>query len=713
MMEKFKELIESGMKLSDVSGINSTIATIESYISDISQQVEEAISNQYDPVAMVMKDTDAIYDEAKITLQRIEELNVTLKKESGIRIVSTEETQKSLMSQMLKSETMISVLHQLCQCHELIEESDELMTELERAEKLSEARDKISTLVNMNCTSKIISVLQEELDAKVFDIFKTVSKWYDHVNIKDRCVTYDDETLTNLDRSAEILNILAKNEIIKIASTFADDFNRCMLVPLIENNLECKFIDNATENTNKITLVECSNPLSACFDEVLNLIMILDDKIIPSDNSFREVFWSKVYGTMVDSLKINCIDKSIPDQLDELKALVEDMIPAVNMFEERLECRELFPQFDRRLSKYISDYYLLFSKKYQERFYTKARNILMSRNEDTVAVSTVLDKPKGTADKPIECSDPCSPLSLTYPETDKILRLPEFQVTNKAVKLSNLVVSILEEATTPDLPQSATVFLCQLARNITEFYQIPSFDPFDIPDSPQKCAQKFCDMWFLAHSIVWKSIELKDKIPTEVTFIDVVYHLRTAGTHLLKLSYDSLIDKIKDLLDQTKRLGAVDTDNQNMIIEMAFVQIIALLNQHTTIWKSVLPKSEYTRLLNLSINTTLELIIQETFSLGDISVKHSACLSTNFKLILEQLEKVRGDSVEHDSHLPTKFKLLSNIMDDSLVKIVDDWESGLLSEFFKANEVQRLARAIFQNTDKNAGLWNRIRGDIV
>lgn len=51
---------------------------------------------------------------------------------------------------------------------------------------------------------------------------------------------------------------------------------------------------------------------------------------------------------------------------------------------------------------------------------------------------------------------------------------------------------------------------------------------------------------------------------------------------------------------------------------------------------------------------------------------------------------------------------LQFILESSLVDITSSWKSGQISQSFKVEEVKRLIRALFQNTDRRANALSAI-----
>ena len=672
-------------------------------MNNLSSQVEDSINSQYTDVAATMSETDALHQKSKQFISEFQLLNGQISKDLEVEVVSTEDTQKALMNRMLKSESMISTLHQLCQCHEMIEAASDSSSLLEEAEKLKVAELKLKALCNLAQAPSVVVDMQDRIQDRLLEIFKLVTDWSSIVTIQNRNVKFSEDAISLLDEKVLVLEVIAKSEITTISELMASNIVKEIVFPTITENKKIVW-----ENTN-VSLIDSSGSRVEGLSEITSFFTKMIKSFLPSNRDFRFNFWETIFTELLPEVK-NFIKGEIPVKISDLNSFADAFIPAVEKFESSI--RKLNENIGSQLSDYVSSYHLLFAQKYKENCYSKAREILMSTSkEESVSVSQVLSQP---VEHPVITPprDPCSPLTLQYPHTNDALRLPEFLVSNKTVDLSNLIKDILREAISKDLSPEACACLCVTSKNITELFLVPSFDPYDVAEDPERAARFFCDCWYLSHSVFWEFVELKQQLPNE-NFFDVISYLRCSGAATLRSNSDALHGKVKSLIKQIGGLDGQGKENHGLVIEMAFVQAVASINKYVGCWKKNLPKDKYLHLLQSTIDMTLNLLLSDIHTIQDISAKHSTCLSNNFNLLLDQLTKVRSDDLVEDSASWTRFKLVIGLLDDGLVKIVEDWENGKLSKYFKSSEIQHLVKALFQNTEKNVALRRRITGDIL
>lgn len=94
----------------------------------------------------------------------------------------------------------------------------------------------------------------------------------------------------------------------------------------------------------------------------------------------------------------------------------------------------------------------------------------------------------------------------------------------------------------------------------------------------------------------------------------------------------------------------------------------------------------------------------------DISTTLSNGLVELIKTIDEKGQSLMEPDVSVYNMVPTWPKMLhlQFILDSSLVDIANSWKSGQISQSFKAEDVKRLIRALFQNTDRRANALSSI-----
>ena len=103
-------------------------------------------------------------------------------------------------------------------------------------------------------------------------------------------------------------------------------------------------------------------------------------------------------------------------------------------------------------------------------------------------------------------------------------------------------------------------------------------------------------------------------------------------------------------------------------------------------------------------------LIKKVVVMEDISTMLAKGLDDLIKIVDE-----KGQALfEADTSLPSfvdgwqRMLHLQFILDASLIDITNSWKSGQISHSFKVEEVKRMIRALFQNTDRRANALSAI-----
>jgi len=281
------------------------------------------------------------------------------------------------------------------------------------------------------------------------------------------------------------------------------------------------------------------------------------------------------------------------------------------------------------------------------------------------------------------------------------------------MKLTSLITDVLKLAASPNITPVGKAVFCHTIDNILKLYQIPSLSPVTT-SRPEVSAQFFCDSVYLSHYLVTypRSSSVYDKLPKTINYISHSCKIMKLGLKTIENSVMELQKTIGTLiLKETGGLSGAAKEDKSEVLEMAFIQVVDNLKTYTTAWKRLLPKEFYLNILNKSVDKTLSLVSKLTLELVDISANDSSRLYTLFMLLQSQMVKIRDG--EEESSDWRKFCLLTEMLDESLVSIVEKWEAGVLPPYFRAVEVHGLTRALFQNSDRNAALRSKIKGDIM
>lgn len=128
------------------------------------------------------------------------------------------------------------------------------------------------------------------------------------------------------------------------------------------------------------------------------------------------------------------------------------------------------------------------------------------------------------------------------------------------------------------------------------------------------------------------------------------------------------------------------------------------------VWQTILPSELYNDTMGRLIDSISLDMIKKVTNLEDISTTLSNSLVELIKTVDEKCQALFEADVSILSVSPSWEKLmnLQFILDASLVDIQGAWKSERLSKCFKADEVKRLIRALFQNTERRANCLQTI-----
>lgn len=128
------------------------------------------------------------------------------------------------------------------------------------------------------------------------------------------------------------------------------------------------------------------------------------------------------------------------------------------------------------------------------------------------------------------------------------------------------------------------------------------------------------------------------------------------------------------------------------------------------VWQTILPSDLYNRTISSLLDVISSDFTKKVSLMEDISTTLSNGLVELIKTIDEKGQSLIEPDVSVYNMVPTWPKMLhlQFILDSSLVDIANSWKSGQISQSFKAEDVKRLIRALFQNTDRRANALSSI-----
>lgn len=128
------------------------------------------------------------------------------------------------------------------------------------------------------------------------------------------------------------------------------------------------------------------------------------------------------------------------------------------------------------------------------------------------------------------------------------------------------------------------------------------------------------------------------------------------------------------------------------------------------VWQTILPSDLYNKTIGDLLDVLSMDVIKKVTFLEDISTTLSNGLVELIKTLEEKGQSLFAADCSALDVVSSWQKLLhlQFILDASLVDIQSSWKNNHIAQTFKADEVKRLIRALFQNTERRANCLQNI-----
>lgn len=536
-------------------------------------------------------------------------------------------------------------------------------------------------------------VMSERLRYKLSEVWKQHIAW--NVGKTPHVVVLTLQTVNSLPCKALLRALKGQNELKDKVTQFARSFLANIVEPMVKYG--SKVTVEPGLSTLQVDFVE--NQVPAISDVLGNLSQVftflketLADLSVDGKTLLQMV--GQIVGCEFADIVIKyCLEPAIPSEGSQLVEFPSDVL--LNLHSQLLEMQFLSSEMSQ-FSSFTMSLESLSINKRNRNILLKARETMKLPLYDTVTVGQVR-----TAEK----QRPASP---NYILDGSIFRFPKAQVSTSVVEIVDLMKPIVNEALEFQAQQSWHI---EAVRNICELYcgVVPVIHQHAIVNIPQQTAIHHNNCMYLAHSL----LELGACTPG-VAVVDLVSKLRQLGvTSLL----DQMQKQMKHLMEF---LHEVPTYDDGRSIERAMQRCLFQLQQLKGVWSSVLPEPVYLNTIGTLLNSVLDHIIANIISMEDISAMLSEDLMAIFDRVITQATKLfdvpdssqdeRAAAAQHVQKWK-KFCELKCLLGFNLREVMDRWADGkgLLAIYFTPEEVKKLIRALFQNTDRRAAALAKIR----
>ena len=321
-----------------------------------------------------------------------------------------------------------------------------------------------------------------------------------------------------------------------------------------------------------------------------------------------------------------------------------------------------------------------------------------------------------------------------YLTDNNLFSFPTCKISKNVLKVITVAQNALNEGM-----ENGSARIMSSAKLVFVLYSsvMPVFHKDSLRTLPLYSALAFNNCMFLAHSCVLMGYEYKSGMSNNdndneflLSFADSIVKLRTVGIDLFQEQLKRQRDQLGAIIEESglgdSNSASVDNDpaaEEGQLppkAEQSFKQISHQLNHLKNVWQNVLPLNVFGRSMGVLVNFVIGEISGKVLRLEDISADSATRISSLLNSLegkLPDLFQVEGESKssKHDVvryvRAWQRFKELILVLNANLKEIEDRWAGGKgpLAVEFTVEEMKRLIRALFQNTDRRAAVLSRIK----
>ena len=308
---------------------------------------------------------------------------------------------------------------------------------------------------------------------------------------------------------------------------------------------------------------------------------------------------------------------------------------------------------------------------------------------------------------------------------DSTFKFPVCRVSKSCMAIIDLVMQALDEAEFCE-DQVKKRKLLKTSYKVLHLFSIcfPVKFKEEIENIPTATALFHNNCMFTAHFILTSPqtrevIQSDDKdICSQMNFSGLMKKLRSMGEESLKNAVNSHRVKIIDFFQAPEVIQCLldepTTKNPSLKpFDWAVKKSVLMLKKLQSSWSTVLPVHVYNQMMASLMSVILDEIMKMILAVDDFSASTTDSLALIMKSLRGDLPDLLQEPHEGlPSLIPNAFQFLEleRLLSSSLAEIVNRWGSGFgpLSVAFRADQVKKLIRALFQNNQLRANALSKI-----
>ncbi|XP_043483050.1 centromere/kinetochore protein zw10 homolog [Leptopilina heterotoma] len=698
--------------------LTEKITEIEKKITKLKDEVKEFMDDNYvefvprlkKDKAMV-RDAEKLIDEMKILEKRVDE-------QMKLELSGSKKELQDLSDALHESHTSLQVSSCLLKLNDCIKSVEKLQQErryIETAKTLHQMHiylsDSSVNLQNLDIYTNLENEYVTLYSAFVTEITMKCQEfisWREEMQKNELTVT-----LTVENENREIQDIILASYYIDYLSRYLHAFTTNLLKhfinPIISQNCLVYVVQEKAFNVRIVNKTETPSDYKNVLYNLRLLFTFLNQHL--NFDVAGKSFLARLRVYLLDDfsqvLIKNCIANTIPNSSSKLHSF-HPVVEDINEFQDYLLQIGFISKDQCFLSDYTKDIDTLFINKICEGLLVRARDIMKKDLHDSILIEP----------EELSCDLSQNDLKLSRKLSEHTFQLPACKISKSAQEILQLGREILDE--TCKSTDECAIRLFYTSRNIFEMYAglIPEYHKKLLETVPQQVALFHNNCMYLAHKLLTLTNEYEFKLlpilkKHNVTYADQTLMLRkVACEHFLnhmKIQRDIIFDILrKSALATMKQSPNLSQDTKRDV-----QQCLRQLDHLKAVWIDVLPENNYCRAIGHIANSMVEDLIAKITAVEDIPADLATDLVTLLNNVVQETPTIFPQPETVQRYIRTWRKLLELIivLGASLAEIEKRWANsqGPLAHEFTADQVKRLIRALFQNTERRSALLMRIK----
>lgn len=701
-----KEPLEKG-------NLKATVSRLSRKIDDLKTDMQKELVSKYDMFLPYYRDAEHLMRCLKAAVEDVEEVFKNIEDHVKPRLVQSTTEFEVLSRELATIEQQSSQIRRYARLHELLEEAEaQFVSEdlLACSQLLEEVGSVVSELeggpevqlVDALHTEHIIR--SERLIYKLSEVWKRYIIWKvgrtPHVT-ELTVATVQKEEAEAFARLVEAVQ--RQGQLREKMSRFGRSLLADIVTPMVK--YESIIVTPLDSSTFRVEFNESKAPLvKDVLANLSTLFTFLTNRLRAHDVIGVDLI--KVMGSVIgtefsDTVAKCCLEPAVPSDGSRLHSYPAS---ALLDFHNQLVATNFLSSEKTGFSNLVSNLEALCISKQSQSILLQARAIMKQEMHDTVVVG----------EPPLSVKQMSSLEHCLHGSPFKFPRCQVSKFMEELVALLNTMVDGAKDSSDSGCTEQA--WQVGAVRHICELYccVAPVHHQHAIETIPVQTAIHHNNCLYLAHELLCLGVWFHGR----TTLVDVASRIRWIGRVALCQQVDS---QRKHLLDF---LSEVSISENSQGLDAALRRCLFHIEQLKRVWLDVLPVTSYLETVGSLLNSVLEHVVKSVVGMEDIASTLSEELAQVFEKVVDQAVNIFDiPACSSDARILAsdyvakwrKFCELKNLLRFNLREVMDRWADGRgpLAACFMPDELKRLIRALFQNTDRRAAALAQIRSSSI